>query len=404
MKSHQNIKPVEIEKADEDSILLGEKYLLTKAAEQGFVTYDDIQTAFPQVEENLEELDDILVHLVGNDITVGVSADKEEDDEESKEIDQDKAADDLATYYDTIAIDDMVGLYFKEIGQVPLLTPEEEIVLAKRMEAGWTAQRELDQENPFTENQSELREAVLDGMAAREHLLCANFRLVISIAKRYIGHNMPFLDLVQEGNIGLMRAVNKFDYRLGNKFSTYATWWIRQAITRAIADQSRTIRVPVHLADQINKLIRTTHQLTQELGREPTLADLATALDIPTSKAERMLQAAHIPLSLDMPVDDEGDSELSEFIEDGNTSVPDEKVVSDILHSLLGDILQDLPPREVRILQLRYGLTGGKAHTLEEAGRKLGVTRERVRQIEAQALKRLRHPKCSRRLRDFLPG
>ncbi len=403
MKAHQNVTPIEVEKAAQDNVLLGETYLLTKANEQGFVTCDDIETAFPQAEENLEELDDILAQLVENGIRIGVSEDQE-DDGESEEIDQDKTADDLAACYDTIAIDDMVGLYFKEIGQVPLLTSEEEIVLAKRIEAGRTAQQELDRENLVADSQSELRKVVLDGRAAREHLLCANFRLVISIAKKYIGHNMPFLDLVQEGNIGLMRAASKFNYRLGNRFSTYATWWIRQAITRAIADQSRTIRVPVHLADQINKLIRTNHQLTQELGREPTLADLATALDIPTSKAEQMMQAAHIPLSLDMPLDDEGDSELGDLIEDRKTSVPDEEVVSEILHNLLGDILQDLPPREVRILQLRYGLTDGRAYTLEEAGRKLGVTRERVRQIEAQALKRLRHPKCSRRLRDFLPG
>jgi RNA polymerase primary sigma factor len=201
-----------------------------------------------------------------------------------------------------------------------------------------------------------------------------------------------------------MRAANKFDYRLGNKFSTYATWWIRQAVTRAIADQSRTIRVPVHLVDQIGKLMRTAHLLTQELGCEPTVADLAAALDIPEHKAEQILKAAHIPLSLDMSVDDEGDSELGDFVEDGNASMPDETMVSEVLHKLLEEILQDFPPREVRILKLRYGLVDGQTYTLEEAGRKLGVTRERVRQIEAQALKRLRHPKCSRRLRGFLSG
>jgi RNA polymerase primary sigma factor len=397
-------KPAEIEQAGEDNELF-EDHLLIKAAEQGFITYDDILAAFPQAEDNLEELEDILACLVESGVKVGTLKDREDQgDEEFEEPELDTAATDLATYYDTVLIDDMIGLYLKEIGQVPLLTPEEEVALAKRMEAGWLAWQELDQDNIDSEKRSELRETVLDGLAARDHLICANSRLVINIAKRYIGRSVPFLDLIQEGNIGLMRAANKFDYRLGNKFSTYATWWIRQAVTRAIADQGRTIRVPVHLVDQISKLMRTTHQLTQELGREPTSADLATALDIPVPKAEQMMRAAHIPLSLEMPVDEDGDSELGDLIEDGNASAPDEDVISEMLRKLLGDILQDLPPREVRILQLRYGLVDGKTYTLEEVGKKLGVTRERVRQIEAQALKRLRHPKCSRRLRDFLPG
>jgi RNA polymerase primary sigma factor len=404
MKRHLNIKPIKGEKAGEGNDLLGEEYLLSKVAEQGYITYDDIRIAFPRVEDNLEELDDILAHLGENGIRVGISKDEDQDYEESEQLEQDEAIADLPAYYDSIMIDDMVGLYLKEIGQIPLLKPAEEIALAKRIEAGWIAQRELDQENLAPKRQAELRAIVLDGLAAREHLICANFRLVINIAKKYMGRNVSFLDLIQEGNIGLMRAANKFDYRLGNKFSTYATWWIRQAVTRAIADQSRTIRVPVHLVDQIGKLMRTAHLLTQELGCEPTVADLAAALDIPEHKAEQILKAAHIPLSLDMSVDDEGDSELGDFVEDGNASMPDETMVSEVLHKLLEEILQDFPPREVRILKLRYGLVDGQTYTLEEAGRKLGVTRERVRQIEAQALKRLRHPKCSRRLRGFLSG
>jgi len=243
---------------------------------------------------------------------------------------------------------------------------------------------------------------VQDGLNAREHLIRANSRLVISVAKRYIGRGVPFLDLTQEGNIALIRAANKFNYQLGHKFSTYATWWIRQAVTRAIADQSRTIRVPVHMGDQINKLLRISHRLTQELGRSPTSAELAGAMEIPTRKAEEMLRVARRPLSLEMPTDDEGNSELGDFIEDEDSAAPDENVTSAMLRELLRDTLQDLPPREVRILQLRYGLVDGETYTLEEVGKKLGVTRERVRQIEAQALSRLRHPTHARKLRDYL--
>jgi RNA polymerase primary sigma factor len=285
---------------------------------------------------------------------------------------------------------------------VPLLTAEEEVMLAKRMEAGQVAQRQLDDDGLDPEDRAELRQTVLDGQAAREHLIRANSRLVISVAKKYIGRGVPFLDLIQEGSIGLIRTADKFDYRRGNKFSTYATWWIRQAVTRAIADQSRTIRIPVHMGDQINKLLRATHRLTQELGREPTSEELAGALDIPTRKAEDMLRVARRPLSLEMPTNDEGDSELGDFIEDEGTDAPDDEVTSSMLRELLRDILEHLPPREVRILQMRYGLVDGETYTLEEVGKKLGVTRERVRQIESQALSRLRHPTHSRRLKDFL--
>jgi RNA polymerase primary sigma factor len=309
---------------------------------------------------------------------------------------------DQVAYFDTVAIDDTIGIYLKEIGRVPLLTAQEEVVLAKRMEAGKIARKKLDEDGLGLEERVELRRAVLDGLAAREHLIRANSRLVVSVAKKYIGRGVPFLDLIQEGSIGLIRTADKFNYRLGNKFSTYATWWIRQAVTRAIADQSRTIRVPVHMGDQINKLLRTAHRLTQELGREPTSEELAGALDIPTRKAEEMLRVARRPLSLEMPTDDEGESELGDFIEDEDSLAPDEEVTSSMLREVLRYILQDLPPREVRILQLRYGLVDGETYTLEEVGKKLGVTRERVRQIEAQALSRLRHPTHARKLRDYL--
>jgi RNA polymerase primary sigma factor len=386
----------------EEEEMSGEEYLLAKASEQGFVTYGDIQTAFPQAEENLEELEDILATLMESGIEVGAPEEREKQKGKVQEPEQFDQVDDEKAYFATITIDDTIGLYLKEIGRVPLLTAEEEVILAKRMEAGQFAQEKIEQNNLNLEGRVESKMTVMDGLAAREHLIRANSRLVISVAKKYIGRGVPFLDLIQEGNIGLLRAANKFNYHLGHKFSTYATWWIRQAVTRAIADQSRTIRVPVHMGDQINKLLRTSHRLTQELGREPTTEELANAMDIPTRKAEEMLRVARRPLSLEMPTDDEGESELGDFIEDEDSTAPDEEVTSAMLRELLQDILQDLPPREVRILQLRYGLVDGETYTLEEVGKKLGVTRERVRQIEAQALSRLRHPTHSRKLKDFL--
>jgi len=398
MRSYQESGLVESEEE-----VSGEEYLLTKASEQGFVTYEDILTAFPQAEENLEELEDILATLMESGIEVGTPEEREKQEVGvSEESEQVEVVADQEAYFDTVAIDDTIGLYLKEIGRVPLLTAEEEVMLAKRMEAGQIAQHKLDEDGLNLEERAELMRVVLDGLAAREHLIRANSRLVISVAKKYIGRGVPFLDLIQEGNIGLIRAANKFNYQLGHKFSTYATWWIRQAVTRAIADQSRTIRVPVHMGDQINKLLRTSHRLTQELGREPTSEELAGALEIPTRKAEEMLRVARRPLSLEMPTDDEGESELGDFIEDEDILAPDEEVSSSMLRELLRYILQDLPPREVRILQLRYGLVDGETYTLEEVGKKLGVTRERVRQIEAQALSRLRHPTHARKLRDFL--
>jgi RNA polymerase primary sigma factor len=243
---------------------------------------------------------------------------------------------------------------------------------------------------------------VEDGWAAREHLITANSRLVISVAKKYMGRGVPFLDLIQEGNIGLIRAAKKFDYRRGHKFSTYATWWIRQAVTRAIADQGRTIRVPVHMGDQINKLLRVSHQLTQKLGRSPTTEELAHELDVPPKKVENMIQVARRPLSLETPTDEEEDSVLGDFIEDEEAPAPPEMVTQHMLKEHLREVLHNLPPREVRILQLRYGLLDGRNYTLEEVGRKMGVTRERVRQIEAQALNRLRHPGHRRKLVDYL--
>jgi RNA polymerase primary sigma factor len=384
--------------------LSGEAYLLVKANEQDFITYDDILVAFPEAEESLDEIEDILATLIEADVEIGDLEEKEErssSSSQNRKQDSGRDADD-GTPLDAIRVDDSIGLYLKEIGQVALLTREEEILLAKRMEAGKEARARLKADGMDGRERTNLEAVAEDGLRAREHLVRANSRLVVSVAKKYMGRGVPFIDLIQEGNIGLIRAAKKFDYTMGNKFSTYATWWIRQAVTRAIADQSRTIRIPVHMGDQINKLLRTTHRLTQELGREPTPEEMAGALDLATEKVENMLQVARRPLSLELPIDEEGDSELGDFIENDEAAAPADVVSSSILRDLLQDVLEDLPPREVRILQMRYGLVDGETYTLEEVGQKLGVTRERVRQIEVQALSRLRHPAHARKLRDFL--
>ncbi len=394
----------EEEKKSASEELSGEAYLLVKANEQDFITYDDILTAFPEAEESLDEIEDILVTLIEADVEIG---DLEEKDAQASNTSQGRKRGssrdtDDGTPLDAIRVDDSIGLYLKEIGQVPLLTREEEISLAKRMEAGKEARARLKSDGLDWRERLDLETVARDGLRAREHLVRANSRLVVSVAKKYMGRGVPFIDLIQEGNIGLIRAAKKFDYTMGNKFSTYATWWIRQAVTRAIADQSRTIRIPVHMGDQINKLLRTTHRLTQELGREPTPEEMAGALDLATEKVENMLQVARRPLSLELPIDEDGDSELGDFIENDEAAAPSDVVSSAILRDLLHDVLEDLPPREVRILQMRYGLVDGETYTLEEVGKKLGVTRERVRQIEVQALSRLRHPAHARKLRDFL--
>ncbi len=301
-----------------------------------------------------------------------------------------------------VNVDDSVDLYFNEVGDVPLLTAEEEVVLAKRIESGREARAQLAGGGATDDEREELQALVEDGWAAREHLILANSRLVISVAKKYVGRGVPFLDLIQEGNIGLIRATKKFDYTRGYKFSTYATWWIRQAITRAIADQGRTIRVPVHMGDQINKMLRITHRLTQELGRSPEPEELAEALNVATEKVETMKQVAQRPLSLERPIGEEEDSFLGDFVEDEDSPAPPEVATENLLSEHVRDVLATLPPREARILQLRYGLGGGESYTLEEVGQKMGVTRERVRQIESQALRRLRHPSLRIKLVDYL--
>ncbi len=373
-------------------------YLLKVGRAKGFVSYDDVLKLMPEVEHNIEQLEDIFATLFEQGIAVGQS--KEDAIPEIKDS-GDKAEEedfDLSQ----IEIDDSISLYLKEIGRVPLLTAEEEIDLAKRMEAGRDSRQTLAEGMEDWEEREKHLWLVRDGQSATEHLIKANSRLVVSVAKKYVGRGVPFLDLIQEGNIGLIRAVKKFDYRRGFKFSTYATWWIRQAVTRAIADQGRTIRVPVHMYEQINRLTRTSRQLVQELGRDPTTDEIAEELGVTARKVEHIMRVSQRPLSLEMPVGEEEDSYLGDFIEDEDADSPQESAGQQLLREVIDEIFSSLTPREVRILQLRFGLVDGYCYTLEEVGKKFGVTRERIRQIEAQALSRLRHPSRSRKLRDYL--
>jgi RNA polymerase primary sigma factor len=381
--------------------------LIELGRKKTFVTYDDILLFFPEAEQDVDQLEEAFSALVSAGIVyiedpgTGGPTDQEltEEDTEEESTQAGTAEDNYLANIDT---DDTIGLYLKEVGRVPLLTAVEEVELAQRIERGRLAREELARGNVTPRRRGELQMLIEDGWAAREHLITANSRLVISVAKKYMGRGVPFLDLIQEGNIGLIRAAKKFDYRRGHKFSTYATWWIRQAVTRAIADQGRTIRVPVHMGDQINKLLRVQHQLTQRLGRDPSVEELAVALEVTPQKVENMIQVARRPLSLETPTDDEEDSVLGDFIQDDEFPAPDDTATYNLLREHLESVLDGLPPREVRILQLRYGLLDGQAYTLEEVGRKMGVTRERVRQIEAQALSRLRHPAIRRKLREYL--
>jgi RNA polymerase primary sigma factor len=366
---------------------------------QGFVTYDDVLNAFPEAESNLEQLEDLFTNLFEQGIEVGPFR-HEEESEEGEEEEPGPA--EVEIDLDLIDIDDSISLYLKEIGRVPLLNAEEEVSLAKRMERGREARQRLTLGVDEGSDRERLLANVKDGQAAQEHLIKANSRLVVSVAKKYVGRGVPFLDLIQEGNIGLIRAVKKFDYRRGYKFSTYATWWIRQAVTRAIADQGRTIRVPVHMYEQINRLTRTSRQLVQELGRDPTTEEIAERLNVPPRKVEQIIRVSQRPLSLEMPVGEEEDSYLGDFIEDAEADSPTDSASHTMLRQVIDEIFESLTPREVRILQLRFGLVDGYAYTLEEVGKKFGVTRERIRQIEAQALGRLRHPSRSRKLRDYL--
>ncbi len=383
--------------------------LLDKAEVQGYLTTDDILDLLPEAEESIEQLEEIFILLHETGIEVyddRVDAESEAEVDERRlnmalgeyEMDEDEDSDDLGG----ISSDDTVGLYLREMARVPLLTTEEEIRLAKALEAGRKAKMILSNDGSDPAKRADLERQVEEGLAAREHLIKANTRLVVSIAKKYMGRGVPFLDLIQEGNLGLMKAVEKFDYNRGYRFSTYATWWIRQTITRAIADQGRTIRVPVHMSDRIRRLYSTARDLEQEQGCRPTPEEIAEELDIEPRKVQWMLRVSWKPLSLEHPVGEEEDSELGNFIEDEVTPTPSQSANQSLLGEKIEEMLATLSPREARILRLRFGLLNGRSYTLEEVGQKFGLTRERIRQIEGKALRRLRHPRRSRQLRDYL--
>ena len=346
---------------------------------KNMLEYQEISDFFSDMQLDAEQFEKILDFLEANNIDVLRITDDDVDDEMLLDVDDEDEIEvekiDLSVP-DGVSIEDPERMYLKEIGKVPLLSAEEEIELAKRMELG-------DQE-------------------AKKRLAEANLRLVVSIAKRYVGRGMLFLDLIQEGNLGLIKAVEKFDYRKGYKFSTYATWWIRQAITRAIADQARTIRIPVHMVETINKLIRVSRQLLQELGREPTPEEIAAEMNMPVERVREILKISQEPVSLETPIGEEEDSHLGDFIQDDNVPVPADAAAFTLLKEQLEEVLGTLTEREQKVLTLRFGLEDGRARTLEEVGKEFNVTRERIRQIEAKALRKLRHPSRSRKLKDYL--
>ena len=372
---------------------------------------DEINDYFKDYAISTEDIDKIFAYLEANGVDilqVSVQDDvlllDQSDDDENTEEDVDLENLDLSIP-DGVNIDDPVRMYLKEIGKVPLLTAEEEIELAQLMEEGIAARQKLDdqQEVPLSpEEIAACEEQAASGEDARKRLAEANLRLVVSIAKRYVGRGMLFLDLIQEGNLGLIKAVEKFDYRKGYKFSTYATWWIRQAITRAIADQARTIRIPVHMVETINKLIRISRQLLQELGREPTPEEIAEEMEMPVERVREILKISQEPVSLETPIGEEQDSHLGDFIQDDNVPVPADAAAFTLLKEQLVEVLGTLTEREQKVLRLRFGLDDGRARTLEEVGKEFNVTRERIRQIEAKALRKLRHPSRSRKLKDYL--
>lgn len=373
--------------------------LIEKGKKKGVLTFKEIIEAFEEVEVTPEEIERLYDVFEKESIELVEDLDKElEEIEVSKE-----ELEDLSVP-EGINIDDHVKMYLKEIGKVNLLTPEEELSLAKRMADGETAKEQLEElgEDIDEDTKKQIDFLISDGEKAKKSLAEANLRLVVSIAKRYVGRGMLFLDLIQEGNLGLIKAVDKFDYTKGYKFSTYATWWIRQAITRAIADQARTIRIPVHMVETINKLVRVSRQLVQELGREPTPEELAKELNMPVDKVREISKISQEPVSLETPIGEEEDSHLGDFIPDDDAPAPSEAASFVLLKEQLGAVLETLSEREAKVLRLRFGLDDGRARTLEEVGKEFDVTRERIRQIEAKALRKLRHPSRSKKLKDFL--
>lgn len=373
--------------------------LIEKGKKKGVLTFKEISDAFEDIEVTPEEIERLY------DIFEKESIELVEDlDKELEEIEVSKEELEDLSVPEGINIDDHVKMYLKEIGKVNLLTPEEELSLAKRMADGETAKEQLEEigEEIDEDTKKQIDLLIADGEKAKKSLAEANLRLVVSIAKRYVGRGMLFLDLIQEGNLGLIKAVDKFDYTKGYKFSTYATWWIRQAITRAIADQARTIRIPVHMVETINKLVRVSRQLVQELGREPTPEELAKELNMPVDKVREISKISQEPVSLETPIGEEEDSHLGDFIPDEDAPAPSEAASFVLLKEQLGAVLETLSEREAKVLRLRFGLDDGRARTLEEVGKEFDVTRERIRQIEAKALRKLRHPSRSKKLKDFL--
>ena len=377
--------------------------LLEKADVQGYLTTEDLMEFYPNGDEDAEHLSAIVVALRRRGVDI---LDREQDFELEELEEEPLLQNEFEPIIDIerIGSDDTVGLYLKEMSRVPLLTVDEELSLAQRIEKGRLCKKELEKLNGRTPSirRRELDGQIQDGMLAREHLIKANTRLVVSIAKKYIGGGVPFLDLIQEGNLGLMKAVEKYDYHRGFRFSTYATWWIRQTITRSIADQGRTIRVPVHMIDRIRQLYKMSHEMEQKLGRMPRVDEIADVLGLSTRKVQWMMRVSWLPLSLESPVGDEEDSELGMFVEDEITPTPIQVAYGNMLRDKIEEVLSTLAPREARILRLRFGLDNGKAYTLEEVGQKFGLTRERIRQIEGKALRRLRHPRRARQLKDYL--
>ena len=383
---------------------------------RNILEYQEISDFFKDMNLDAEQLESVLDFLEHNNVDVLRISEDEDDDEiildDEEEVEVEKI--DLSVP-DGVSVEDPVRMYLKEIGKVPLLSAEEEIELAKKMEAGSVAEEKISllktrmeeseddaEKDEIKAEIKELQKEVDWGDDAKKRLAEANLRLVVSIAKRYVGRGMLFLDLIQEGNLGLIKAVEKFDYRKGYKFSTYATWWIRQAITRAIADQARTIRIPVHMVETINKLIRVSRQLLQKLGREPSPEEIAAEMNMPVDRVREILKISQEPVSLETPIGEEEDSHLGDFIKDDNVPVPADAAAFTLLKEQLEEVLGTLTEREPKVLTLRFGLEDGRARTLEEVGKEFNVTRERIRQIEAKALRKLRHPSRSRKLKDYL--
>lgn len=393
--------------------------LLNDGMEQGYLTYDQILKALPEVENNMALLETVMEEIQGAGLPIYENEDEAAnvmsgtgdeldllDDPDLAELeDLGEDSPHAAPLFDlsNVPIDDSVGLYFREMGQQQLLTADEEVQLAKEIESGRDAIRALRTALTLTDDELDQFERIKEvGEAARAHLIRANTRLVVSIAKKYRGRGLQFLDLIQEGNVGLMKAVEKYDYRRGNRFSTYATWWIRQAVTRALANHGRTIRIPAHLGGRISKLYQVAQELEQEYGRQPTAEEIAENMELPADRVRWMLRTSRQPVHLERPVGDESDAELGDFIEDIEAPAPAETVAQKMLTEELGEILDQLTPREARILRLRYGLQDGESRTLKEVGEMFGLSRERIRQLEKEALRKLRHPNFAGHLRQYL--